>query len=202
MNPLKSVPQHRIWFWALALVGLGLDLVSKDLVFRYLGPETEGRYVLWSATPTTGFQLVAQFKWQDDKLVPHVNHGALFGIGNDHKSPANSVFLGVSLIAAIGLSIWSFWGKSTRFLWLTTALGLILGGTLGNLHDRIVYGGVRDFLHWNYLFDWPVFNLADCWLVVGACMLLVQSLFFPDPMPESGQNPSQNATLPAKVQAG
>jgi len=56
---------------------------------------------------------------------------------------------------------------------LTIALGFILGGTLGNFYDRLVFNGVRDFLHWNYLFDWPVFNLADCWLVGGACLLML-----------------------------
>ena len=60
-------------------------------------------------------------------------------------------------------------------LWVCIALGLILGGTLGNLYDRVVFNGVRDFLHWNYLFDWPVFNLADSCLVCGACLLLLQA---------------------------
>jgi lipoprotein signal peptidase len=50
-----------------------------------------------------------------------------------------------------------------------------LAGTLGNLYDRVVFSGVRDFLHWNYLFDWPVFNCADCCLVSGACLLLIQA---------------------------
>ena len=39
----------------------------------------------------------------------------------------------------------------------------------------MVFNGVRDFLHWNYLFDWPVFNVADCCLVCGACLLLLQA---------------------------
>ncbi len=39
----------------------------------------------------------------------------------------------------------------------------------------MVFHGVRDFLHWNYLFDWPVFNLADCCLVCGAGLLLLQA---------------------------
>ena len=58
---------------------------------------------------------------------------------------------------------------------MCAALGLILAGTLGNLYDRVVFNGVRDFLHWNYLFDWPVFNVADCCLVCGACLLLLQA---------------------------
>jgi lipoprotein signal peptidase len=49
---------------------------------------------------------------------------------------------------------------------------------MGNLYDRLVFNGVRDFLHWDYLYNWPVFNIADCCLVTGACMLLVQALGF------------------------
>src|SRR5262249_62332155 len=47
---------------------------------------------------------------------------------------------------------------------------------LGNLFDRVVFGGVRDFLYF-YLIDWPVFNLADSCLVVGALLLLMQAVF-------------------------
>jgi lipoprotein signal peptidase len=59
---------------------------------------------------------------------------------------------------------------------LFVALGLILGGTLGNLYDRIVFGGVRDFLCF-YWFEFPVFNVADSCLVVGASLLLLQAFF-------------------------
>jgi lipoprotein signal peptidase len=51
---------------------------------------------------------------------------------------------------------------------------LILAGTLGNLFDRVVFGGVRDFLYF-YWFEWPVFNVADCFLVCGAGLLLLQA---------------------------
>ena len=199
MTTTAPTRHYRLLFWVLALVGLAADLGSKQAIFRWLGPDSPGVYRIWEATPETGFQLVAQFKWDDGKLVPHVNHGALFGIGNDQKSPANGVFLLISLVAAIALACWSFFAKGTAHFWFTFALGLILGGTLGNLHDRIVFGGVRDFLHWNYLFDWPVFNLADCWLVGGAGMLLIQALFFPDPeMTDPAKSVPQVAESAAK----
>ncbi len=182
----KGTRNYRALFWTLALAGLLVDLWSKHQVFAWLGnPATPGYYRIWEATPETGFQLVAQFEFIEEKLVPRVNHGALFGMGGSHKNLANGIFALVSLCAAMAVIAWSIFGKGIRQAWLTTALGLILGGTLGNLHDRIVFGGVRDFLHWNYLYDWPVFNMADVWLVTGAGMLLVQSLFLPDPALDS-----------------
>ncbi|MGL4422151.1 MAG: signal peptidase II, partial [Gemmataceae bacterium] len=77
--------------------------------------------------------------------------------------------------------------------WLSMALGLILGGTLGNFYDRVVFGGVRDFLYF-YKIEWPVFNIADCCLVVGAAILLVQALFTPSTAPAVA--PVVPATLP------
>ena len=59
---------------------------------------------------------------------------------------------------------------------LCGALGLILAGTLGNLYDRLIFDGVRDFLYFHW-FEWPVFNLADCCLVCGAFLLLVQAFW-------------------------
>jgi len=58
---------------------------------------------------------------------------------------------------------------------LCASLGLILAGTLGNLFDRVVFGRVRDFLYYHHWFEWPVFNVADCFLVCGAGLLLLQA---------------------------
>jgi len=109
-------------------------------------------------------------------ILPHVNHGALFGLGGDHEHRANLAFAVVSLLAALAILGWGLQRANATDRWLCIALGLILGGTLGNLFDRIVFGGVRDFLYF-YKIEWPVFNVADCGLVVGAGMLLLQALF-------------------------
>ena len=105
-----------------------------------------------------------------------MNHGALFSLGAENGGSANRFFACVSVLAAVGISIWALLRKTREDRWLCVALGLILSGTLGNLFDRIVFGGVRDFLYF-YLIDWPVFNVADCGLVVGAIMLLLQAVF-------------------------
>ncbi|CAN5178728.1 hypothetical protein BH11PLA2_BH11PLA2_07330 [soil metagenome] len=127
--------------------------------------------------------LIGALQTYSAPILPHVNHGALFGLGNDHESKdnserANTLFAIVSLIAAIAISFWITRKSLSGDRWLCAALGLILGGTLGNLYDRIVFGGVRDFLYF-YKIEWPVFNVADCCLVVGAAMLVLQSFLVP-----------------------
>jgi signal peptidase II len=57
------------------------------------------------------------------------------------------------------------------------ALALILGGALGNLHDRIFLGSVVDFIEVHiFSYHWPDFNLADSSIVTGACLLFLDSL--------------------------
>lgn len=173
---------YRVMLWFLALTGLALDQSSKYGVFAWLGDKPEHEYVVFR-TEKGGFQLVAQFEPEDPFLgrpeggqrIPHVNQGALFGILRDHKSLANNGFAIISLLAAVAIVYWSIHKSTAGDRWLCGALGLILGGTLGNFYDRVVFNGVRDFLHWNYLFDWPVFNIADCCLVCGAALLLLQA---------------------------
>ena len=123
--------------------------------------------------------------------MPRVNHGALFGLGGSWKGGANGLFAVVSVAAAVAILVWGTRPGPARERWLSGALGLILGGTVGNLYDRLVFGGVRDFLYFYYV-EWPVFNFADCCLVVGAALLLMQAVFVAPPQPAP-----QPATPPA-----
>src|SRR5207237_9308973 len=94
------------------------------------------------------------------------------------KGTANGFFAAVSVAAAVAILAWGMRRNTAREKWLMAALGLILAGTVGNLYDRLVFGGVRDFLYF-YKIEWPVFNFADCCLVVGAGLLLVQAVLAP-----------------------
>jgi signal peptidase II len=56
----------------------------------------------------------------------------------------------------------------------SAALGLIAGGAIGNLYDRIVYGSVTDFVYWHWhARSWPIFNVADAMLLIGVGLLLL-----------------------------
>lgn len=148
--------------------------------------------------------------------LPVVNRGALFGMGANHDgSPeaeqqaqnANTLFAVISLIAASGIVAWTIWRGKKADAWICAALGLILGGTVGNLFDRVVFHGVRDFLFF-YKIDWPVFNIADCCLVCGAIMLVLHAVFVKPPTTPDTQAATATATTatptatPAPTTAG
>jgi lipoprotein signal peptidase len=181
---------YRFLFWSLVLIGATVDQVSKYVVFRKLYNEGEtGQLIIIPGA----FKLLAQFTPQQDApgsllgplrswsgaYMPRVNHGALFGIrlglGDKEVWLANVVFAVVSFFAAAAIIYWSKRPATLRDPFLCAALGLILAGTLGNLYDRLVFGGVRDFLYFHWI-EWPVFNFADCCLVCGAFLLLAQAL--------------------------
>ncbi len=179
---------YRGWLWGLALLGLVLDQASKYFVFRSLYNDGQGgEFALipgafdvlaqFSGHRETGDTFLGALRTWGGETQPRVNEGALFGMKVGLGVTANTVFAAISLLAAVAISIWSFTRSLARDRLLCCALGLILGGTIGNLYDRIVFNGVRDFLYWHYAFQWPVFNIADCCLVSGAGLLLVQAFF-------------------------
>jgi signal peptidase II len=197
---------YRVVLWTLALLGVSLDQASKYGVFHWLANVDGNRYSLFTRPDADepsnpkGFHLVAQFtKDADGNLVPHVNQGALFGFLRGYSTMANGGFAVISLLAALAIAVWSMQPSTGRDPWLCGALGLILAGTLGNLYDRVVFSGVRDFLHWNLGFNWPVFNIADCCLVLGAALLLIQA-FASSTASKTASEPSLTGAVPQPTQ--
>lgn len=190
---------YRRLLWSLVLIGFSLDLGTKYLVFHWLYNGGAGNeYVVvpgmfelmaqFSGVTDPGDQLLSPLRTIAGDVLPRVNHGALFGFAGSKGMLANSVFASVSVAAALAIAYWSSLRSTIHDRALCAALGLILAGTLGNLYDRIVFNGVRDFIHWHYydLVEWPVFNIADCCLVCGAGLLLLQAFVAqPVPTPEA-----------------
>lgn len=173
------LPKNRlITFASLAVLGAVLDLWTKQYVFEWRGLPGHSD-VRWVINEHLGIQTA-------------VNTGAVFGLG----AGQGLLFALLSIVAGIGIVVWLFGFKAAHSLWLTTALGLVGGGIIGNLYDRLGIwwqegypiewkSGVRDWILVRFegvpFFDpWPNFNVADSLLVVGAGMLLVQS-FLADP---------------------
>ncbi|HEX5468148.1 MAG TPA: signal peptidase II [Gaiellaceae bacterium] len=144
---LTAGPFHWLGLLAIALSALAADQVTKQIVVTQLGL---GESV----------HVVGPF-W-----IRHVNNpGIAFGL---FSSWASAVTF---LTAAAVLWMLFYFAKSgARHPILPVALGLLIGGSLGNLVDRLRIGHVTDFLDLRY---WPAFNLADTFIVVGVAALLL-----------------------------
>ena len=110
-------------------------------------------------------------------LVLALNVGISFGWFQSDHFLAQIVLTAVKAIAVIVLALWMAWSKT---MLATIALGLIIGGAIGNAIDRIAYGAVVDFalLHVEIAgktYNWYVFNLADAAIVAGVAALLYDS---------------------------
>lgn len=156
-------PSRLLLFGGIALGGLVFDLVTKAMIFVRIGPP-HSRVV---------------------PLIPRVlelqtsqNTGALWGLGAG--LPGSSlIFAGLSVVAALIICYWLFFLGAASSRVLTIALGLIMAGALGNCYDRLVFGYVRDFVHFHVdpiNFDCAIFNFADNMLVAGALTLVLYAM--------------------------
>ncbi|MGH6945319.1 MAG: signal peptidase II [Geminicoccaceae bacterium] len=154
---------------AIACLILVLDQASKWLVLGPLG--LEARPIL--LTPFFNLVLV----W---------NRGVSFGMFGSPGPLAPWILSGVALAVVAGLGLWL--RRATQPL-IAVGLGLVIGGALGNVIDRVRFGAVVDFLDFHLAgYHWPAFNLADSAICVGAGLLVVDSLLMPSRHYRNGRN--------------
>ena len=121
------------------------------------------------------------------RITHWTNEGAAFSLFADTASPntVRWVLISFSLIAA-GIVLIAIIRLGSRITLTTMALALILAGAVGNVHDRIAYGSVVDFIEVHiFNYHWPDFNVADSAIVVGACLLMLDSLLTKKPDTET-----------------
>ncbi len=176
-------------FAVVVVTATAADLLSKAIAFEQLG--------MPGMQP--GVVVIPQLLWWETNL----NEGALFGLGQG----MGWLFITVSVAALIGIIVTVNSLRLRGDGLLVVALALISGGILGNLYDRLGLPGlvwhaplarqgqpvfaVRDFIHFRLegVIDWPIFNLADSFLVAGAGLLLLLSV-----LPAGGGRPAVAAT--------
>jgi signal peptidase II len=112
------------------------------------------------------------------RITHWTNEGAAFSLFADTASPHFVRWALVAFTLVAVLVIFIVLLRLGNHLTLTTvALALILAGALGNVHDRILYGSVIDFIEVHiFTYHWPDFNVADSSVVTGACLLLLDSM--------------------------
>lgn len=143
----------------VALVVLGVDQATKAW-FRDLLLGIHPRVI----------EVTAFLNW-----VPVWNYGVSFGILNNSEHTLRWVLIGIAAGISTLVLIWL--GDAQRRFG-AVALGLILGGAVGNIIDRILFGAVFDFIdvHWRG-WHWPAFNVADACIVVGVGLFLLEQLY-------------------------
>lgn len=108
------------------------------------------------------------------RIIHVQNTGAAFGLFKEHSFTLTIVdIVGIVVILALVLVLRSRWSFYDSML-VRTGMGLVLGGTIGNLIDRLRIGHVTDFLDFKI---WPVFNVADASTVVGAIIIAFCLIF-------------------------
>ncbi|MGV6814537.1 MAG: signal peptidase II [Phycisphaerales bacterium] len=202
----RSATSPRAWaiFVLTALAGLGIDLWTKSYAFAHVADKPihltreevlsahDLGYLIDQHEPRQAIAGLLEFT-----LV--LNPGAVFGIGAGQRW-----FFVIFTIIAVILSVALFikWTKANDWV-AHFGFGLIIGGGLGNLYDRLQYACVRDFIHplprihLPFGITWPggnaelwpyVSNVADAFLIVGIIMLMYHSWRLPDPSQHAQQD--------------
>ena len=194
----RSVPAL-LAFALTAVVGLSADLISKEVAMRHLAPhgtafvssmaagaEAPGDSDSAETTGKLDRHVIVQQPGEPPvvyRVIPGwlhfqgmLNEGAVFGIGQGQRW----FFVVVSILAfAFVLRLFATSGNHRFYQFV---LGLVLGGILGNMYDRVAFGYVRDFLYMLPGRTWPgthremfpwIFNIADSLLCVGVGLIFI-----------------------------
>ncbi len=108
-------------------------------------------------------------------LVAVWNYGVSFGMFNTREPAGAWILTGVALAIVVALFIWL---RKVTVRPVAAAIGMVIGGALGNVIDRIREGAVFDFADFHVAgWHWPAFNVADSAITVGVLILLIDALF-------------------------
>jgi signal peptidase II len=172
----RLTPSRITLFAAVALAACVSDLATKWRAFR---PIAQGTRILGEEIP-----VIRGFFY----LRTSYNTGGVFG-----SLQGRTTFFIVFSLLAIAFILWFFWQQGYQDRILTVGLGLLMGGALGNLHDRVLLRRVRDFLDFRIAgWSYPTFNLADTAICVGVGLLLISSFLWREP--EAEQPDAEAAT--------
>jgi len=153
-------PKQMAFTWlAVSVLIVVLDLWTKNIATQSL----------------TLYRPVELTSWLNMTLAH--NYGAAFSFLSDAGGWQRWLFTGLASVVTVVLVVWLF-RLTPREKLTAAALGLIIGGAVGNLVDRINHGYVVDFIDVFYRdWHWPAFNLADSAITCGVVLLLIDGLF-------------------------
>jgi len=192
--------------WAAAEFGVTAD--AEDAHTFYMNTFALGDGTREPQRLNAGSELKAgerlQFRYREIEVVPgfwrHIyvrNNGAAWGMFSKQSESFRIPFFITVSIVAMGFVMSIFRKLRDDQTLLIVTLSFIVAGAIGNFVDRMRFGYVVDFIDWYITWGgrdrhWPTFNIADVWISCGVTLMIVQSLFVKDLIPET------NAVEPAK----
>ena len=142
------------WLW-LTLIVIALDLTTKSMAEYYLNRITSDAWL-----PFLNLSLVH-------------NTGSAFGFLSDQSGWQLWIFVFIAVAVSLGILSW-LWRSNNKHPLTAASLSLILGGTLGNLYDRLIDGYVIDFIDFHIdTYHWPAFNIADSAICIGVFLFIL-----------------------------
>ena len=155
MDETKKFRKDILIFFVISIVVV-LDQFTKQLVLKLIDP----------LNPIT---VIPNFF----NITVTFNLGAAFGMFSDMPDLVRTIVLSTAALLALSAVIYFMLKDYKDDVLGLTALSMILGGAIGNIIDRAVYGKVVDFIDWYYgNYHWPAFNLADSAICVGVAALI------------------------------
>ena len=140
--------------FSCALIVIAIDQLSKFFVF---------------GIPAQS--IIGDFLWFESTL----NTGVAFSMFSGNSI----IFFIIACLASAGFSYFIISKKWLESKWEKASIGLILGGTISNAVDRLLFAGVRDFIYLKFI-NFAIFNVADMAITVGAILFCVYILFLRD----------------------
>jgi signal peptidase II len=157
----------------VAIVALVLDQISKQWVLTSLLPCLSGPAGPECAVNSPFIEVTGFFN-----MVVAWNFGVSFSMFYSQHDLMPFV-LSLLAIGICGALLW--WNRRNDRGLVAVATGMVIGGAIGNVIDRFRFGAVADFLDFHVAgWHWPAFNVADCCIVVGVGLLLIDGLFSGD----------------------
>lgn len=145
--------------FAVLAINVGCDQISKSIVRKRIGPDEQ-------------ISVVDNYV----RLMRVENEGAFLSLGNSLPRVVRFVLLSLFPLAILGFGMGYLFTKQNLSWYMLLGFGFVIGGGIGNLFDRLVYGSVTDFMHIDFvIFQTGVFNMADVSIMTGMAIVVIGS---------------------------
>jgi signal peptidase II len=169
-----------VWRWIgllIAAVIIVKDQLIKWFIIVKIFQQHNPNFGAWLHSVDDQFTVAPIKVTSFFNLVMVWNKGVSFGMLQTNHTQMQYILSGVAVAIAIGFFVW---------LWIeprpmnALSVGLIMGGALANVMDRLRFGAVADFFDFHIMGrHWPAFNVADAAIVIGVTLMFIHTVFFP-----------------------